>query len=41
LVQELPVVQTDPVLFQVKRGAGLMVIVRVFSALVPAGFVAV
>ena len=41
LVQELPVVQAVPVLFQVKRGAGLMVIVRVCSALVPAGFVAV
>ena len=41
LVQEVVLVQTVPVLFQVKSGAGLIVIVRVRSALGPRGLVAV
>jgi hypothetical protein len=41
LVQELPVAQTVPVLFQVNTGAGLIVIVKVCALLVPKGLVAV
>jgi hypothetical protein len=41
LVQELALFQTVLILFHVKTGAGLIVIVKVWALLVPKGLVAV